>query len=515
MKTVGCLMLSACMLGLIACGPASGESESAPTGDAGGPKDSGAVFGDRDSAPELDTGTSPSGDGGACGDSGVDELDDDGVDSNCDGADGVVGKDVYVDGATGNDTNPGTPTKPKRTIDAALKEALARNGAVVVAAGSYKIDSIERAGSWRIVGGYGAGFVGKPKRELTTLEPGAASGLMIGAGAKGTLAHLSVLGASPTATGTATAHALRSKAELLVLDDVVVRASDGRAGESGKEGTKGPDGHAGPDTWDNARSSNYFEIWLWCDGIKQPAYSFSTVGGEANAEGNPAGNYAAKTPAGGGSAGVEGSDGADAAKTPSMNEDLVVWGAAADGLANGTPGYGGASGGTGIDSTGSWARYGGGGTGGCPGKGGMGGSSGGGAVAVLVLAGELQVSRSLIAAGSGGDGGSGGIGGPGGSGGLGGRPLSTDSYLCLASADPYGHRCAQWGGGGGAGGRGGRGGGGAGGWTIGVVNVGSTTAKVDGATVFQFGKPGVGGLGNGGGYAPSGEKRTTYSIVTP
>jgi len=499
MRTLGCLMLSGCVMGLVACGPGDGhDAAAAAAGDAGAETDSRFVF-ENDTSPATDAGTTPTTDSGppGCADSGVDELDDDGLDTNCDGADGVVGKDVYVDGVSGADTNPGTPTKPKRTIDAALKVALAQSGAVVLSAGTYQnIESIERAGTWRIVGGYGAGFSGKPKRELTTLEASSPAGMLIGPGAKATIAHLTIVGASPTSISASTAQALRTRAELLVLDDVVVRAADGRAGAHGKTGVVGADGKPGDDGWGTATK-------LECGAVLQPAFSFGAEMNAQNAEGKLPGDYVLKRIAGNGSNGTEGSDGADAAKTPLVKDDVIVWASAGAGLANGTPGYGGAGGGG--NNPPYTMSAGGGGTGGCPGGGGEGASSGGGSIAVVVLSGELQIARSVIATGFGGDGGAGGPGGVGGVGGIGGKPTS-DVGTCADC------EVARVGGKGGNGGRGGRGGGGAGGWTIGVVSIGTAAAKVDGATVFQLGKPGAGGLGNAGGYAPSGEKRTTFSM---
>jgi hypothetical protein len=49
------------------------------------------------------------------------------VDSNCDGIDGTVGDAIFVS-PVGNDANPGTKTKPKQTIQAAVATVAVGNG---------------------------------------------------------------------------------------------------------------------------------------------------------------------------------------------------------------------------------------------------------------------------------------------------------------------------------------------------------------------------------------------------
>ena len=57
----------------------------------------------------------------------TDDPDDNGIDANCDGADGIVGVDVYVSSASGLDTNVGTPTAPLGTLAAAITLAGTRH----------------------------------------------------------------------------------------------------------------------------------------------------------------------------------------------------------------------------------------------------------------------------------------------------------------------------------------------------------------------------------------------------
>jgi hypothetical protein len=74
------------------------------------------------------------------------------VDSNCDGIDGTERDAIFV-APNGNDANPGTKTKPKRQIQAAIATIVAGNGHyVLVAFGSYS--RVALASGIGIYGGY-------------------------------------------------------------------------------------------------------------------------------------------------------------------------------------------------------------------------------------------------------------------------------------------------------------------------------------------------------------------------
>ncbi|HEY5145305.1 MAG TPA: hypothetical protein VII82_00995 [Polyangiaceae bacterium] len=194
------------------------------------------------------------------------------------------------------------------------------------------------------------------------------------------------------------------------------------------------------------------------------------------------------------------------------------------GAGDGWLGYGGAAGGSGIVPSGPYKGNnvgdGVGGQGGCSGQGGQPGTTGGSSVAILVIAGQLTVTRSVIRSGLGGSGGAGGVGGQGGHGTPGYAPLQdyqagapAPTSACTApSDDVYQVGCAAYGGLGGEGGVGGRGGAGAGGWSIGVLTASGAGVTIDTTTKFSLGKPGVGGLGNGGGQAPSGRVAKTTTL---
>lgn len=464
------------------------------TGDTGpGPTDSGTTPSDTGAAAD----TGPVGDGGGCTPADtLDDPDDDGADANCDGADGVVGKDVYVDATSGLSTNPGTPKAPLATLEQGIKLAVSRGGRVLVAAGSYSPERLEASGEWKVIGGYDASFVGKPSRSLTTLNV-PSTGLVLAVATKVTLAHLSIVGASPDSKAPPSAHALRSSIEDLVLDDTLIRSGDGWSGVDGAPGAagaKGPDGSAGTSVLVGTQT-------VCALGVLGGTRTIGASGGNASPDGKPAGT--GTTPGSGGGNGTAGTDGLDATRAPALKDGLLAWTSGKPGLSDGTSGYGGAGGAnkdvggfTGILKGGQ------GGNGGCPGLGGDGGQSGGGSAALVVLAGKVTLKRSELRTGVGGNGGNGGNGGMGGVGGNGGAKQcsSTDATLCGSD-----------GGAGGNGGTGGHGGGGVGGWTVGIVTVGGASATTDAATTFLLGAPGVGGEG-GAGYASGGDKRNTLKL---
>lgn len=480
------------LLSLCACG--SADNGSAPVAGPGG--DNG-----------LDGG--PSSNGGTCvAKGGADEPDDKGIDQNCDGADGVVGVDVYVSGS-GTDTNAGTPGQPLRTIAAALKLANGRGGKVLVSSGSFALDAIKAPGTWSLFGGYASSFTGAPKRSSTVLV-GGATGVLIDGGASARLAHLTVRGAASTDPQHPSSVAIVSSADDLTLDDVDLEAADGRDGAPGAVGLPGNPGAPGGDADTPTR--------LMCRGSVQPSFSFGATKYMQNVEGKHPGNFSTSTAAETGSDGAPGTDGVDASGTPKLTDGALVFGQGEPGASNGRPGFGGPGGGGGSPDGQQWYVGGAGGSGGCPGFGGEGGHSGGASVGLLVLRGSVHVTRSLVHTGLGGAGGDGGAGGPGGAGGRPGLPTANPSLgspfpgACTTANDPAHAACAEYGGTGGAGGLGGHGGGGAGGWSVGVMLAAGATAQVDDVTTVDLGRPGTGGTGNGGGRAPGGKSARTYTI---
>lgn len=476
--------------------------------------------GDASSSPPAATGPGTSQDGGPPGPHGdagcvatgaTDDPDDDGVDANCDGADGVVGSDVYVNVAAGADTNAGTPTAPVRTIATAITLAAKTKGRVIVASGDYPVDALTIGGEAHLFGGYASSFVGAPKRAITTLHAGA-TGLLVDA-TKVSLAHLAVRGDAPSHAEQPSAYGVRVKSGDVALDDVEVSAADALVGAAGMPGAQGP----------------AIDSSLACDGVAQPSYVRGASAATRAVDGTAPGDLGNKIAAAAARPGSAGTDGADAPATLALVDGLFAPTAGTKGLSDGSAGYGGAGGGLGRVATGHyagvslWSAGGSGGMGGCPGKGGSGGTSGGSSVAVLVLAGSLHVTRSHLHTGFGGAGGDGGAGGAGSPGALGTMPLPQNSGTpwftapasCAAmnaSSDPLEANCAGYGGSGGDGGAGGSGGGGAGVWTIAIATPAGMAAQVDDATAFDLGRPGSGGTGHGGGRAPSGKSVRAYVV---
>jgi len=463
--------------------------------------------------PAADAGSNPP-DGGAegqapteCGSAGAsDAPDPEGKDENCDGADGVVGVDVYVDPSAGSDTNPGNPAAPLRSLKAAISLAGSRGGRVLLGKGQIDIDVLEAADSYEIHGGYSPTFVGQRKRESSVLAPTKPLGLALSGANEVTLVSLSIIGRNADDKVT-TAHALRTSVSHLKLVDVEVRAGNAAPGVVlGAPATGGDPG---------ANATGSAGTQLSCKGAAQPSYSFGAAVGKVNALGALPGNCTTKTPATSGAPGQVGTHGAHATKEPVLEDGLVRWTAGSAAPDDAGPGLGGAGGANCV----ILGNYGGGaGSGGCPGGAGAGATSGGGSVAVLVLAGKLTLAGSLLRTGFGGNGGNGAPGGEGGIGGRGARPgcgVGVDCNKipveCTPATDPYKLNCAGWGGAGGPGGKGGHGGAGAGGWTIGVVTVGAASAKHDADTSFELGAPGNGGDGATT-RAPDGEQHETWAL---
>jgi hypothetical protein len=472
--------------------------------------------GDASPSTATDAGPNMTDDGGAptphadaaCTPSGMtDDPDDNGVDANCDGADGVAGVDVYVSETAGADTNSGTPAAAMRTIGAAVALAASRNGRVLVAGGTYPVDAYSLTSEAHVFGGYAPSFLGAPMRALTILSA-SATGLPVDAQAKKvSLAHVTVHGDAASHAEQPSAYGVRVKSGDVTLDDVDVVAGDALGGKAGAPGARAP----------------AIDSSLACDGVVQPSYVRGASGPAA--DGTLPGDFKSGAPAPQTHAGSPGSDGDDAPATPKIVDGLFAASGGTDGRSDGTAGYGGAGGGTGTVTQGSYAGdtiwlAGTGGSGGCPGKGGGAGTSGGSSVAVLVVSGSLHVTRSRLRTGAGGSGGDGGEGGTS-AGGLGTMPVPYGNVAWMAagttcadpSTDPLDANCAGFGGKGGDGGAGGHGGGGAGGSSIAIATANGAMALVDDATAYELGRAGSGGIGHGGGRAQSG--RSTRMTVIP
>ena len=506
------LILAACAAGGHTSGQTQGDDSSQP--DAGGDDAGEGGLASGDDGGSSPVGTRGDAGGDACGT--TDTPDDQGVDSNCDGADGIVGTDVYVDPSSGEDTNEGTPMAPLRTLTAALKLATSRGGSVLVDAGTLTDSDVSATGTWAIYGGYPTTFVGAPQRALTIVTP-LSSGLLVEQAASARLAHMTIQGQPPATGSDAFAYGVRTSAAKLALDDMDIEAAPAGSGTSGTAGTAG------------AAGGTYGSGSQKCNGALAPQWTNGATAANGYAtspDGVTKPGVWPKTPAKQATSGLAGTDGVDATGKLTLSNGLASSDVGTAGAADGTPGYGGA-GATGNGTNVCDYAYdqmeiqgGFGGNGGCPGGGGKAGTGGGSSIALLVISGHVDVTRSNLQASLGGRGGDGGAGGAGGAGGMGSEPtkLSGTGTLSVPSAcpapakDPMQLECAAYGGQGGNGGAGGHGGGGAGGWSVGVLSASGATAGIDSTTTVTVSKGGAGGAGSQGLRAPSGQSHSQYTL---
>jgi hypothetical protein len=428
------------------------------------------------------------------------------VDSNCDGIDGTE-KDAVFASPSGNDTNPGTKSRPKREVQAAVQAAAGKSKYVLAALGSY--GRVTAASDVHVFGGYD-----RSSWQRSNIRNAQINGVPEGVFADGaknvTLQLLTIRGAVSGAANGDNAYGIRAiNGSSLTLQRVSVLAGDaapgppGADGAAGRPGSPGLPGRKGADDSDVNASGG--------EGGDSPAGRTGGRGGDGRYEagGRPGQPGLIGTPGGTGgdlTHGQDPGDGADGGKgqngtsggvgrlgagggnsTALATTEWIGQGGAVG--ATGAPGNGGGGGGGGGGQTGYFVingTGGGGGGGGGAGEGGGGGSgggAGGGSFGVYLYNSSLVAQDSTIAAGKGGTGGRGGNGGPGGGGGAGG--VHTDDYSFDRGIGGDGGR-------GGNGGLGGGGGGGAGGPSVGIFKAGTATARTT-STNVTFGAPGPGG----------------------
>jgi hypothetical protein len=421
----------------------------------------------------------------------VDLPDENGIDSNCDGIDGDDTLAVFVDSASGLNSNPGTRAAPFQSITRALD---AGRPQILVAAGTYGEALGLGTGNFGIYGGYEA----SASWARTAARPTLTQPVTIrGDGGTLTLDFLRVA----TAAGTSS----RSAVYALIAEDIdggltvarcefaAGRGGDGLPGAPGPTGANGGDGAQG-------RAGD--------DGGTPGAGGPSSCGvaGLVGGRGGTATNLAGETIAGGAEggagasclglpcsadAGLNGARGTDgglgAPGADGTTPGLIVnrrW-APVDGRDGGagTPGQPGqraGGGGAAEDVDGGVFALGGGaggtGAGGCAGTGGTGGQSGGASIAALLINASPVFDRCTFSAAGGGNGGTSGPGGAGGRGGLGAVGGAGEVVGQLAGGN------GGTGGTGGHGGPGGPGGRGAGGPSIGVWCEGASSPTFSGST---------------------------------
>lgn len=455
---------------------------------------------------------------------GVTDVPDPGfVDANCDGIDGDPADAVFVS-PSGNDANPGTMSRPVRTLRTAVFAAHARSLDVYAAAGAYAEELLVGSGV-SVYGGYG------PSWQRSLSSPTRITGQPIGGGdtegafaldvtTPTTLQLLTISPGAPTAAG-ASSYGLRGRhSPGLRLDHVTVVAAPGAPGLPGATGHVGaPGGDGGPGNpfgFNNAGASpvghpggsggdgNFgFSAADGAPGSLTNPDQFGGMGGPGGLAGKSGSTHSAGGRGSAGDFGVFRGDGAGGG-SGNLGAGTGLWlgRSGQDGLAGSDGHGGGGGGGGGADlcslCEGAGGQGGGGGGGGQGGGGGRGGSAGGGSFAVFLVdsAGAILRDSTLTAQ-------NGGTGGPGGGGALGGSGGDPGSGAAASGDDASD---GGEGGQGGGGGRGGDGGGGAGGPSAAVI--GLTPAALPG-TVLTHGVGGPGGAGgvgagNGGGRGADG-----------
>ena len=461
------------------------------------------------------------------------------LDENCDGADGIVRQSFYVAG-DGDDSWPGSPTRPLRTLAVALQragESLSANVQrphVFVASGSYT-ETLVLVDGVQVHGGYRrdfraldpAAYLVEVRAPRGTSAPGGAALVGIDVGQRPTrLEWMSLRGLDATDSGAALGGYLERPGRNLVLSSISLRAGVPAQGKSGDDGVAGSGPSSGPNVGDPPRAARE-------DGMREcvqaPANRVaggsggrSACGGVDVRGGNggtaacPLGSdFQESGQSGSGPAPAQGGQGGQDSEGPTFTSGCG--GTVCCGLADfsvpsnfegprpGANGGDGRAGGAGNGCSDARGRFtgqlwsggaGSAGSDGQPGSGGGGGGSGGGARMQFVTR-ECEFSDGL--GGGGGGGGAGGCGGRGGRAGESGAPsvalliFDAESFVLqdLVLATAAGGR----GGSGGAGGDGGSGGTGAAGGSLPMAA--RTTPSLAGP--FPGGRGGSGGSGGAGG----------------
>lgn len=191
------------------------------------------------------------------------------LDTNCDGADGVVVESFYV-ATDGDDRGPGSPTRPLKTLRRAVELASATLATgsprphIFVASGDY-VETLSLADGLQLHGGYRrdylaldpGGFRVQVRAPLSTLAPGGAALVAADVGANQTLVEwMTFVGRDATTTSAAAVGAyLRSPGPFLTLRDVEIRAGVAGAGDAGENGRVGAAPSAEPEDGQSPRGA--------------------------------------------------------------------------------------------------------------------------------------------------------------------------------------------------------------------------------------------------------------------
>jgi len=444
------------------------------------------------------------------------DLPDDGfADTNCDGIDGVAARAIFV-APGGNDSNPGTRTAPRRTIQAGIAAAAPGRLSVYIAAGTYA-ESITLAPGVSLYGGYTAGTWSRNATNVTTIQ-GGTTAVFARVNEPVVLQRLTIIASDATTAGQSSYGVrIAGSGATVTLQRCTVRAGRGANGTAGDTGGVGASGGSasGRSPGSSSCGANGGTGGASVTGVSDgnPGTGGGTPQGGGGGGGGSAGGGCGNSREGAnapdsataGRGGPGGPSGGVAAAQGSVSSTDGTYIPTAGGNGGtGQPGGGGGGGGAGggdaeytglLNCTRRTSGYGGGGgAGGCGGGGGEGGSSAGGSFAVMAHSSAVRIENCVLSAAAGGTGGRGGNGGGGGGfgfgvGGGGGSSVAGDGAPGKNGA---------------SGGAGGGGAGGAGGPSVCVYYVGTAPTQT-GVTCSRAGGGSGGAGGSGGtGTAPSG-----------
>lgn len=436
-------------------------------------------------------------------------------DTNCDGIDGDEATAIFVDGASGSDSNPGTRAMPKATIQAGIDTAAGMGFDVYVSQGTYD-ETLSLSSGVGVYGGYQASM-GWARATTAVVDISGGSTAVAGDSVDGvTLQLLSIRSANGSAPGESSVALRFASSSSITLEGLSLEAGAGASGTMGATGVTGASvfGTGGTGQPGCEESGGL------CSGCSQPQGGAGGIspcgrtggrGGNAgrSSNGGSAGDPGVGGTPGGpggpsrgdGTVGADGADGGDGtdggagASFGMLGATGYVGAAGGDGT-NGVHGNGGGGGGGGGGGTTNCDSYGssggGGGGGGCAGTAATGGGGGGASIALLLWSTDVAITDTELSTGTGGRGGRGGDGGPGGNG---GAPGNGGPYGGSGEQDDGGDGAR--GGPGGDGGRGGHGGGGGGGPTVGIACGGGSALTSNARNNFSLGAAGDGGASSG------------------
>jgi len=412
------------------------------------------------------------------------------------------GVGVFVDGANGNDANPGTKEAPFKT----LAKGIAAAGAlprVYVCATTYAEDlSLTQANAVSIYGGLQCGswtYDGS----MPVVGKSTVAARVDGVTKPVVLSDLTFLAAPGAADGESSVAAFVTGSADVTLRRVKLRPGAGKDGAAGSTGSnwsavaQDDPSIAGKDA-NGGTGGGSHACTLCVDSVNSAgggggSGGLTATGGSAgtpNLSASPPDDGAAGSGGGTCSAGDNGANASPGTAAPGATVVGALgtsgWAPAKGGDGpNGGPGQGGGGGGGKAGITGSGGGAGG-GCGGCGGAGGKGGGGGGASIGLAVVASKVTLDTCDVVTVAGGAGGAGSAGQAGQLGGYAG----TASPGCAAGV-------------GGQGGTGGAGGGGAGGISVGVVYTGqkpdvdANTSIVVPSTPAHKGAGGAPGVNDG------------------